>query len=182
MRQEGAQRLEMVRWGLIPSWANDPSIGNRMVNARAETVAEKPAFRTAFRKRRCLVPVGGFFEWRRTGDGKVPYWIHPAGGGVATLAGLWERWHPADAEPVRTFTLLTVAANVFMTPRHDRMPVVVPPDARDAWLDPGAGEGAVSALLRPCPEDFLAAHPVFTRVNSPSSDNAALLVAEALPA
>jgi putative SOS response-associated peptidase YedK len=172
---EGARRLEMTRWGLIPSWAKDPSIGSKMINARAETVAEKPSYRVAFRKRRCLVPMGGFFEWKREGSQKVPHWIHPAAGDVVTVAGLWERWYPRDAEPVTTFTVLTTAANAFMAELHDRMPVIVARDDRDQWLHPGAPEADLLALLRGCPEGYLAAHPVSTRVNNPRYDAADLV-------
>lgn len=169
---DGGRRLEMTRWGLIPSWAKDPSIGNKMINARAETVAEKPAYRSAFRKRRCLVPIGGFFEWKRDGKVKVPHWIHPAAGEVLTVAGLWERWYPKDAEPVTTFAVLTTAANAFMADIHDRMPVIVAAEDRAAWLDPDAGDDALVPLLRPAPEDVLAAHAVSTRVNTPTYDEA----------
>jgi putative SOS response-associated peptidase YedK len=174
---QGARRLEMLRWGLIPSWAKDPSIGNKLINARADGVAEKPAFRAAFRKRRCLVPVGGFFEWKREGKTKIPHWIRPASADVVTLAGLWERWYPADAEPVTTFTILTTEANAFMAPLHDRMPVIVDPADRDAWLHAETAADALAALLRPAPDDRLAAHPVSTRVNSPANDAPDLIVA-----
>ena len=172
---EGARRLQMTRWGLIPSWAKDPSIGNKMINARAETVVEKPAYRTAFRKRRCLVPMGGFFEWKREGKEKVPHWIYPAAEDVVTVAGLWERWYPHGAEPVTTFTVLTTAANAFMAALHDRMPVVVAREDRDAWLGADSAEADLLALLRGCPEDYLAAHPVSTRVNNPRYDAADLV-------
>jgi putative SOS response-associated peptidase YedK len=107
LRDQGENVLDMYRWGLIPFWAKDPAIGNRMINARAETVREKPAFRNAFERRRCLVPASGFFEWQKAGKSKVPHWIHPADGDLLTLAGLWERWAPEDAEPVYSYTILT---------------------------------------------------------------------------
>ncbi|MDB4947686.1 MAG: hypothetical protein JWM27_335 [Gemmatimonadetes bacterium] len=172
---DGARRLEMTRWGLIPSWAKDASIGSKMINARAETVAEKPSFRAAFRKRRCLVPMAGFFEWKRDGKDKVPHWIHPAAGPVLTVAGLWERWHPVGAEPVTTFTVLTTAANGFMAALHERMPVIVAPAERDRWLDAEAPEAELLALLRAAPDDLLAAHAVSTRVNDARHDDAGLV-------
>ena len=178
LNDDAGRRLEMLRWGLIPSWAKDPAIGNKMINARAETVAEKPSYRTAFRKRRCLVPVGGFFEWKREGKTKVPHWIHPASSGVVTLAGLWERWYPEGAEPVTTFTILTTSANAFVSSLHDRMPVIVDDADRDAWLDPAADPAALATLLRPCAEDRLAAYPVSTRVNSPTNDDETLIVVQ----
>jgi putative SOS response-associated peptidase YedK len=146
-----------------------------MINARAETVAEKPSYRVAFRKRRCLVPMGGFFEWKKVGREKVPHWIHPAAESVVTVAGLWERWYPRDAEAVTTFTVLTTAANAFMAGLHDRMPVIVAREDRDAWLAADAPEADLLALLRQCPEDYLAAHPVSARVNNPRNDAADLV-------
>jgi putative SOS response-associated peptidase YedK len=173
--REGERVLEMTRWGLIPSWARDPSIGGKMINARAETVAEKPSYRTAFRKRRCLVPMSGFFEWKREGKAKVPHWIHGRGGEVVTVAGLWERWHPADAEAVTTFTVLTTAANAFMSALHDRMPVIIPPAARARWLAADVEPADLAGLLTGAPEDALDAHPVSTRVNAPTHDDASCI-------
>jgi putative SOS response-associated peptidase YedK len=170
LRDEDENVLDMYRWGLIPFWAKDPAIGNRMINARAETVREKPAFRSAFGRRRCLVPASGFFEWQKAGKSKVPHWIHPADGDLLTLAGLWERWAPEDAEPVYSYTILTTGANSFMQRLHERMPVIISPEERDVWLDPEAEAQALVELLRPAPEALLAAHPVSTLVNAPSND------------
>jgi putative SOS response-associated peptidase YedK len=170
--EAGEPVLEMFRWGLIPFWAKDPAIGNRMINARAETVAEKPAYRNAFKRQRCLVPVDGFYEWQKTKAGKVPHWIHAADGGVLTFAGLWECWRPEGAEPVHSFTILTTAPNATMAPIHDRMPVVVAEPDRARWLDPRAPAEALRELMRPFREDGLAARPVSTRVNSPANDDA----------
>lgn len=170
LRDQGENVLDMYRWGLIPFWAKDPAIGNRMINARAETVREKPAFRSAFERRRCLVPASGFFEWQKAGKSKVPHWIHPADGDLLTLAGLWERWAPEDAEPVYSYTILTTGANSFMQRLHERMPVIIPPGERDVWLDPEAEAQALVELLHPAPEALLAAHPVSTLVNAPSND------------
>ena len=175
LQESGARILDMYRWGLIPFWAKEASIGNRMINARAETVAEKPAFRDAYKRRRCLIPASGFYEWQRTDDGKVPHWIHPAEGGLLTFAGLWEEWRPEDAEPIGTYTILTTSANGFMQRIHDRMPVVLSPEERDVWLDPEAGARDLGALLGPGPEDLLEAHPVSTRVNSPANDDPRLI-------
>jgi putative SOS response-associated peptidase YedK len=170
LRDDSEDVLEMYRWGLIPSWAKDPVIGNRMINARAETVREKPSFRTAFERRRCLVPASGFYEWQKAGKGKVPHWIHPADGNLLTFAGLWERWSPEDAEPVYTYTILTAAANRFMQPLHERMPVIVPPEDREQWLDPEAKPDDLAPLLRSAPEELLDAHAVSTLVNAPGND------------
>src|SRR5215212_2353607 len=122
----GRRVLDVFRWGLIPSWAKDAKIGNKMINARAEGVAGKPAYRAAFLRRRCLVPASGFYEWKKAGGGKVPHWIHAADGGPLTFAGLWEVWRPEkDAEPVFTFTILTTTPSADVSGIHDRMPVIV---------------------------------------------------------
>lgn len=172
--------LDVFRWGLIPSWAKDMAIGNKMINARAETVIEKPAYRTAFARRRCLVPVSGFYEWKKTSGGKVPHWIHPADGAPLTFAGLWESWRPAkDAAPVHTFTILTTTPCRDVESIHDRMPVIVAPDDRDGWLDPETPAPDLVALLRPAPDGLLRAYAVSTAVNRPTYDGPDLL--EALP-
>lgn len=170
LREAHETVLDMYRWGLIPSWAKDPAIGNRMINARAETIREKPAFRSAFERRRCLVPASGFYEWQQAGKSKVPHWIHPADGELLTLAGLWERWSPDDAEPVYSYTILTTGANRFMQGLHERMPVIIAPEEREQWLDPGAKPDDLVPLLDPAPEGLLAAHPVSTLVNAPGND------------
>lgn len=176
LRQTAAgPRLEMLRWGLIPSWAKDPSIGNKLANARAETAAEKPSFRSAFKARRAVVPMSGFYEWQARPGGKVPHWIHPAGGDLLLAAGLWEEWRPKDAEPVRTFTILTTTASDFMGRLHERMPVFLGAGEVDRWLSPDTPPASLSSLLRPGAEDLLLAHPVSTRVNTPRNDDPSLL-------
>jgi len=129
------RELTMLRWGLIPSWAKDPAIGNRMINARAETVAEKPSFRSAFRHRRCVVLADGFYEWYKKGDTKIPHFISLASREPFALAGLWEHWKDSESgEVVQTMALLTIAANEFMLPLHHRMPVILRADTADDWL------------------------------------------------
>ena len=177
---EPARELALARWGLVPFWAKDPSIGNRMINARGETVAQKPAFRAAFRKRRCLLPADGFFEWQRTATGKQPWYIRAAGGAAGgaplALAGLWELWDPPEGgEPLASCTIITTRANSFMQPLHDRMPVVLDAAGRDAWLDPAASPDMLQSLLRPPPETALEAWPVSRRVNSPFNEDASLV-------
>lgn len=158
-------RARFLRWGLVPSWAPDPSVGSRMINARAETVRERPAFRSAFRRRRCLVPVDGFYEWRGEAGHRQPYHVALEGGHLFALAGLWERWSPREGEALETFTVLTTEANDSVRPLHDRMPAILPARAREAWLDPGTPPEALQALLVPYPAG-LVVRPVSRYVNS----------------
>ena len=133
---DDSRELALLRWGLIPFWAKEPSIGNRMINARAETVSEKPSFRAAYRKRRCLVLADGFYEWRKEADGKTPYYISLASGEPFAFAGLWEDWHAKDSdESLQSAAIITTAANDFMSQLHQRMPVVLERDSADRWLD-----------------------------------------------
>jgi putative SOS response-associated peptidase YedK len=173
---EGPRTLRTMRWGLVPSWAKDPAVGNRMINARAETLAEKPSFRDALRKRRCLVVADGFYEWIQGGGRKRPVWIHPREGGVLAFAGLWDRWKGPDGAVLETCTIVTTAANGTMAPFHHRMPVILPAAARDRWLDPGPVDPAsLRDLLVPAPDDLLAVRKVSTRVNSPANEGPSLL-------
>jgi putative SOS response-associated peptidase YedK len=175
--EPGGREIVPMRWGLIPSWAKDPSIGSRMINARSESAAEKPAFRQAFRLRRCVVPASGFYEWRKLGAKKQPYFIARADGQPLSLAGLWEMWTDhASGKEVKTFTILTTNANDMLRPLHDRMPVVLEPEECDRWLDPEEGDaGKLSAMLKPAADGVLAVHPVSPRVNSPANDDPLLV-------
>jgi putative SOS response-associated peptidase YedK len=160
----------------VPFWASDPKIGNRMINARGETVADKPAFRAAFRKRRCLVPADGFFEWQKSAAGKQPWFIRAADGEPLAFAGLWELWDAKGTEPpLASCTIITTRANEMMKPLHDRMPVVLAPSAREAWLDPASSPAALQGLLEPAAEAALEAWPVSLRVNSPANEDASLV-------
>ena len=182
--EDGSRHLVALRWGLIPSWAKEASIGSRMINARAESVAEKPAFRTAFRQRRCLIPADGFYEWQARPSGapsgprsslKQPYHIARAGGGPFAFAGLWERWADGGSgETVESFTIVTTAANRRLEAIHHRMPVILAPDDHAVWLDPASGIDALQVLLRPAPEAAFAATPVSTRVNAVRNDDSSL--------
>jgi putative SOS response-associated peptidase YedK len=164
----GSRVLVRQRWGLIPSWADDPSIGNRMINARAETVATKPAFRKAFAARRCLIVADGFYEWQKTAEGKQPYFMHRRDDAPFAFAGLWERWGPERQE---SCTIITTTANATMRSLHDRMPVIVQPKDYGAWLDPACQGGeALAPILRPAPEDLLVVEPVRPLANSPRND------------
>lgn len=161
----------MLRWGLIPSWAKDPVIGNRMINARAESVADKPSFRAAFRRRRCLVPADGFYEWQKCNGAKQPFCIVRADGAPFAFAGLWEHWENAGAgaaSTVESCTIVTTEANERVAPIHNRMPVILDPADYALWLDPQVADRPIlEALLQPCPADDLAAWPVSTHINSP---------------
>ena len=173
---EPPRELALARWGLVPFWAKDLAIGNRMINARGETVAAKPAFRAAFRKRRCLVPADGFFEWQKTGDGKQPWYIRDAGGQPMALAGLWELWDPPEGgEPLASCAIITTGANELMRPLHDRMPVILDEAGREAWLDPAAETEQLESLLAPAPDGILEAWPVSRRVNSPFNEDPSLV-------
>jgi putative SOS response-associated peptidase YedK len=172
--------LDVVRWGLVPPWAKDLSIGNRMINARAESVATKPAYRKAFEKRRCIVPADGFYEWRRIeGRSKLPYYIRHADGTPLAFAGLWERWKDPDdpeAEWIRTCCIITTDANEALRKVHDRMPVVLPEASWEQWLDPDNHDTeALRALLVPAPAEEFVLHPVSTRVNRPANNDPSLL-------
>lgn len=170
--ESGRRELVSARWGLVPFWAKDLSIGARAFNARVETLAEKPMFREAYRRRRCLVPADGFYEWQKTGAAKQPYLIRVKGGGPFAMAGLWERWGK-DAETVTSFTIVTTAANAFMAELHDRMPVILDPADWQLWLDPSRGNAA--ALLRPCPDAWLERWPVSPRVGNVRNNDALLI-------
>lgn len=166
------RELAMLRWGLIPSWTKDPGIGSRMINARAETVREKPAFRNAFRRRRCLIPSSGFFEWKKKERGKQPYYIRMRDGRPMAFGGLWDRWEGPDGNAVETCSILTTLANSVLVPIHDRMPVIMPADLYARWLDPSApDDDSLASALVPFPPDEMIAFPVGTRVNSPAVDD-----------
>ena len=171
LEDDGQRRLEVLRWGLIPSWADDPQIGSRMINARSETAPGKPSFRRAFRERRCLIPADGFYEWQRTNGAKQPYYIHMAGGEPFAFAGLWESWSKGGEGEVRTCTILTTEANALVSEVHDRMPVILSPDAYDVWLDPASERDELTGLLAPYPEDEMETYPVSRFVNSPQNND-----------
>jgi putative SOS response-associated peptidase YedK len=177
--EKGTKELAELRWGLIPSWADDPKIGYKLINARAESVAQKPAFRAAFKKRRCLIPADGYFEWQKQGSKKQPYYFRRQDGKPFAFAGLWERWDksPAGQPPLESCTIITTEANALTQPIHDRMPVILQPNDYATWLDPALQDPAVLVpLLRPLAGDELTFYPVSTRVNSPKNDEPACVV------
>lgn len=175
--ERGARKLDAFHWGLVPAWARDVSVGNRMINARAEGIADKPAFKRAFAKRRCLVPADGFYEWSKVPGHrkKQPYYVHRPDGEPFAFAGLWALWRPRDGdgddaghhEWLRSCTIITTSANKAMAPLHDRMPVVLPPSAWDAWLDPDNTDlDGLARLLGPPPDHLVTFHPVGTEVSN----------------
>lgn len=178
--------VELYRWGLIPFWAKDMDIGSRMINARTETLREKPAFKYAFRKRRGLVLASGFYEWKtEAGAGnkaqKTPCYFHLSRQKAFTFAGLWEEWKPPEGEALRSCTIITCAANELMTPIHDRMPVILNREGMLRWLDPQTGLDEAYELLRPYPADEMEMYPVSTLVNNPRADRAECIVPAELP-
>ncbi|MCB8940821.1 MAG: SOS response-associated peptidase [Ardenticatenaceae bacterium] len=167
----GQRDFTFFHWGLIPSWSKDPTIGSRMINARSETVTEKPSFRTAFKRRRCLIPADGFYEWQKLGSGKQPMFIRPAGEERPfALAGLWELWSDPDGGTLQSCTILTTSPNELMAPIHNRMPVIIEPEDFDLWLNPEPDPEQGLHLLRPYPAEKMAAYPVSTVVNNPRND------------
>ena len=167
--ENGTRRLALLRWGLVPYWAEDSSGGSRMINARGETVAEKPAFKQAYRSRRCLVVADGFYDWPETGTDRRPFLFRTRDGGPFAFAGLWETWVPRDGGVLETFTIVNCAAGPFMARIHSRTPVVVAPADVAAWLDPAADP---KRLIKPPPDDLFTAVRVSTYVNSPAHDDA----------
>jgi len=167
------RRIGLLEWGFLPGWKDEPT--DPFVNARSESVASKSSFREAFRRRRCLVPADGFYEWRAEGGRKIPYWIHPSGEGVISLAAIWETWERVGAESRHTFAVLTTEANDEVSAIHHRMPVVVAEEERDAWLDGSTEPERLQTMLRSAPAGFFDVRRVSTRVNRPDVDDPALL-------
>jgi putative SOS response-associated peptidase YedK len=176
--ETGGRELVLLRWGLIPHWSRDAAMAAKMINARAETVADKPAFRDAFRSRRCLVPADGFYEWRTEDGRKQPFRIGMKGGAPFAFAGLWDRWTATAEGPifaagqcVETVTIITVTANDKLRPIHPRMPAILPPEAFERWLDTGDNPGTALALLRPYPPEPMAFYRVGPAVNNVRNDD-----------
>ena len=164
---DGQRRGEVMRWGLVPFWAKDLKLGARMINAVGETVSTKPAFRTAFKKRRCLVLANGFYEWRKEGERKIPTYIYARNGDPLAFAGLWETWKSPEGQVVQSCTIITSAANSFIQPLHHRMPVILSGETQALWLDPLTDDHKIlEPLLAPAPSELLTSHPVSDTVNS----------------
>ena len=177
LQEESEDRpaLKNLRWGLVPFWAKDQTIGSRMINARSESVAEKPSFRKPFQHQRCLVLTDGFYEWQQQDGGKQPWRFVMISGEPFALAGLWDRWRRADAAELLTFTILTTTPNEVTRPVHDRMPVIMAPDNYERWLNPQTPREELPPLLRPYPPDQMTGYPVSRAVNNPSHDRPACI-------
>jgi len=173
--EDGVRRMRALRWGLVPFWAKDPAVGNRMINARAETVATKPAFRQAYRKRRCLVIADGFYEWQKAREGKVPWYISQDSGEPFAMAGLWERWQDRDEQALETCTILTTEAGQSLQRIHHRMPVILDPEGVEYWLSPDLPGGALETLVEAARRAPLKAVEVSRRVNNPANEGPELI-------
>ena len=176
----GGREARWLKWGLIPSWAKDTAMGARLINARSETVAEKPAFREAFKQRRCLIPADGFYEWQRRDGKKQPFYFRLRDERPFGFAGLWEKWRSPEGEVIESCAILTTEANELLRPVHDRMPVILHPEDYQLWLEEDARQRALlKELLRPYPAEEMLAYPVSATVNSPSNQGRSLI--EELP-
>lgn len=172
----GERHFALVRWGLLPSWVKDPKAFSLLINARGETVAEKPAYRAAMKRRRCLIPADGFYEWKAGGPRKQPYYIRAKSGQPLAFGGLWETWTGPNGEELETAAIVTTEANETLAPLHDRMPVIIAPDQFDLWLGNGDEDtAAASALIKPAPNELLETYPVSTDVNRVANDNPKLM-------
>jgi len=172
----GKRQFALVRWGLLPSWVKDPKTFSLLINARGESAADKPAFRAAMRRRRCLIPVDGFYEWQNIGGRKRPFFIRAKSGRPFAFAGLWETWTGPNGEELETVAIVTTTANRALAPIHERMPVIVPPDAFGLWLNASEVDvHAAAALIVPAPDEFLDAYEVSTAVNRVANDSPALI-------
>jgi len=176
---DGRNAADFFIWGLIPSWAKDPSIGNRLINARGETLAEKPSFRGSYKYKRCLILADGFYEWKKLPGTKtkIPHFIHMKNRQPFAFAGLWDEWHSPDGSQVRSCTIITISPNEMMASLHDRMPVILSHDAYAQWLDASPRTpDSLQPLIKPYPSDEMAAYPVSTLVNNPKNDRAECVV------
>jgi len=177
-RRTGERAVAFMRWGLVPFWADDPSIASRLINARSETAATRRAFKTPFERRRCVVPASGFYEWKKLdAGGKQPYYIHRRDGGLMTFAGLWDVWRTRETdERIESCTILTTQPSALVAQLHDRMPAILDPHDFNTWLDPETTDRDVlRAMLRPAPEGALSIHPVSRRVNRVANDDPSLI-------
>ncbi len=174
--EDGQRQLSLLKWGLVPSWSKDEKIGYKMINARSETVFEKPSFRVAIKQRRCIVPLSGFIEWKQGKAGKIPYAISLVSDEIMSVAGIWEIWKKPEGSALESFTILTTQANDFMKNIHDRMPVLLDLKSESDWLDSTiSNQEAINPLLKPCPNKWLKSHPISTRINNPRNNSLDLI-------
>jgi len=170
--KKNVRELSLMRWGLIPHWAKEPSIATSTINAKSETAATKPAFRDPLKFRRCLIPADGFYEWKRTANGKQPYCFEVGGGELFAFAGLWDGSKDSTGRWIKTCSILTTTPNALTATVHDRMPVILHPDCYDLWLDPGMQNVAtIAELLKHCDADSMRSYPVSTRINHVANDD-----------
>jgi putative SOS response-associated peptidase YedK len=173
---DGQRHFALVRWGLLPSWVKDPKTVTLLINARGESAAEKPAFRAAMKRRRCLIPADGFYEWKAGGERKQPYYVHAKSGGLLAFAGLWETWTGPNGEEMETAAIVTTTANRTLKPIHERMPVIVPHEGFDLWLNCADVDAkTAAALIAPGPDGLLEAYEISTAVNRVANDNPQLI-------
>jgi len=176
----GERTIAAYQWGLIPFWVKELKKTKPLINARSESLAEKPSFKNSLAKRRCLVPADGFYEWKQNGTQKTPMFIQLKDTPLFAFAGIWDEWKDPDGEPLRTFSIITTEANEAMAAVHDRMPVILPPGAEEKWLDASIKEPSeLLPLLRPCPAEIITMHEVSTQVNSPKFDSPDCIVKQA---
>ena len=173
IQSDGVNELKPMKWGLVPSWSPDPSIGNHMINARAETISEKPSYRRLLDSKRCLIPADGFYEWRREGNRKVPVWFHLKNRQPFAFAGLWDLWRDLDGDLLHSFTIITTVPNALLRPIHNRMPVIFDALQARQWLDPRLNTRAadIAAVFPPFPSEQMQAHDVSPLVNKPEYDS-----------
>jgi len=175
MQSDAQRECRLMRWGLIPSWSKGPDARFTMINAKAETIDEKPAYKRPFKRQRCLIPCDGFYEWQPQGNSKQPYYISKAEPGLIAMAGIWDRWEAGEV-PIESFSIITTAANTFMQSIHERMPAIIGPDAFDDWLAPANDDTVkLKDLLQPYAGSDLVMHPVSREVNSPKNNSPALI-------
>jgi putative SOS response-associated peptidase YedK len=175
LKADGTRSIAHLRWGLVPSWANDPNSGPRPINARAETLLERPMFRSLFKSKRCLIPSDGLYEWRKVGKAKQPFHIRLRGGGVFGFAGLWDVWGEGDGK-IASCCIVTVEANEIVRPVHERMPAIIPPECYGDWLDPETPTDRLMSMLKPFPNEEMETVPVGQAVNSPANDGPECLI------
>jgi Uncharacterized conserved protein len=173
---ENPQQIQLFKWGLIPFWAKDSKIGSKMINSRIETITEKPSFRTAIKRRRCLVLLDGFYEWKKLGNRKQPYYIHLKNKEAFALAGIWEKWkHPENGKPIYSFSIITQSPNNFMAQIHNRMPAILLKEDEQKWLDINLSADETLSSIRPLDDDLLEAYPISNQVNRVSENTPELL-------